>query len=92
MIDEKSVKMLEEIYYGNFYPAGEIPDSEEYQKLVGEIAKITNTIRNSEIDEIKKEKFNECMEMIAIKEGMEAENQFKLGFKFATKLIMEGMK
>ena len=49
-------------------------------------------IRENEKDVEKINLFDELMENLAIKEGMEAENQFKLGFQLATKLIIEGME
>ena len=41
------------------------------------------------MDEEEKEIFNEYIEINIIKEALESENQFKLGFKTGVKLMME---
>ncbi len=89
---EKNNKILEKIYYGDFSPAKEIPKEEEYQEIVATIRNFREKIRENEKDVEKINLFDELMENLAIKEGMEAENQFKLGFQLATKLIIEGME
>lgn len=88
-IKQEKEDILEKLYYGDLFPTKEIPNDKEYFKILAEISDYTEEIRkNEEIQQI----FNELMEKITIKEGMEAENQFQLGFKMATKLIIEGMK
>lgn len=89
---EGNNKILEKIYYGDFSPAKEIPKEEEYQEVLVKIKKFIKEIRENEKDAEKINLFDEFMETLAIKEGMEAENQFKLGFQLATKLIIEGME
>ena len=88
-IKQEKENLLEKLYYGDLFPTKEIPNDKEYFKLLAEISDYTERIKeNSEVRQI----FNELMEKIAVKEGMEAENQFQLGFKMATKLIIEGTK
>ena len=65
---------------------------EEYQEILATIRNFREKIRENEKDVEKINLFDELMESLAIKEGMEAENQFKLGFQLATKLIIEGME
>ncbi len=89
---EGNNKILEKIYYGDFSPAKEIPKEEEYQEVLVTIKKFITKIRENEKDVERINLFDEFMETLAIKEGMEAENQFKLGFQLATKLIIEGME
>ena len=89
---EKNNKILEKIYYGDFSPAKEIPKEEEYQEILATIRNFRAKIRENEKDVEKINLFDELMENLAIKEGMEAENQFKLGFQLATKLIIKGME
>lgn len=91
-MEEENNGILEKIYYGDFNPAKEIPKEKEYQEILAKIKKFITKIRENEKDVEKINLFDELMETLAIKDGMEAENQFKLGFQLATKLIIEGME
>lgn len=91
-MEEENNGILEKIYYGDFSPAKEIPKEKEYQEILVKIKKFITKIRENEKDVEKINLFDELMETLAIKDGMEAENQFKLGFQLATKLIIEGME
>ena len=67
-----------------------LPKNKEYIKLTKsniDIAKSILAVLKAE----DKNKFVQYMEQINIKEGIEAEEQFKLGFKTAIKIIIEAV-
>ena len=81
--------IIEKIYHNEIYFSEYMPDSKEYEKTVKILKKISNDI-TSNVNEGIKDKFVEYMENINIKESIEQEMNFKLGFKTAVKLIIEG--
>lgn len=81
--------LIGKIYYGETYLAGKLPNTDEYKKVTQKILKLSEKIRQNELMKREFEKYNE---KVAEKEGIEAEFQFKLGFKVAVKLIMEAMQ
>ena len=70
------------IYYNDFDFAQQEPETQEYHEIIDEIHK-----QEKELLRIKE--FKKYLENRNIKESMEAEEQFKLGFKTAVKLIIE---
>lgn len=87
---EKMLKddFLKQIYYGEVYLSRENPDTPEYQKILQKIRNLSEKIRRER--GIRKY-FEEYNEAIAIKESMETELHFKLGFKTAVRLLVYGL-
>lgn len=85
-VDDESI--IQKLYYNDLYLAQEMPETEEYFEILNSINKIRQNILKNE--KVKKEflKYNEKMN---IKESIEAEHQFKLGFKTAIKILIEGL-
>lgn len=82
--------MIDKIYNNELYVSELVPDDEDYLGLNCEITKLSNTILEN-LDKTDKNMFIKCMEKVNMKESIEAKYQFKLGFKIAIKLIIEGM-
>lgn len=82
--------MIDKIYNNELYVSELVPDDKDYLGLNCEITKLSNTILEN-LDETDKNMFIKCMEKVNMKESIEAKYQFKLGFKIAIKLIIEGM-
>lgn len=70
------------IYHNDFNFAEQVPTTEEY-------AEIMQSIRQQEKGLSHVEGFKEYLEIRNVKDGIEAEEQFKLGFKTAVKIIIE---
>ena len=68
-----------------------LPNNKEYIKLVKSNIELAKFILRN-LDGKPKQSFIQYMEQINIKEGIEAEEQFKLGFKTAIKIILEGLE
>lgn len=81
---------IQNIYYGNTFLAEKIPDYAEYDAIIKKRDKLFAKITN-ENESIKKE-LNTYNEYSSIKESIEAEFEFKLGFKTAVCLIIQGLK
>ena len=79
---------LKKIYYGEIYLSKENPDTQEYKEILKKIKELSQTIRQNPKTN---KNFIELCEYIAIKESIETEMQFELGFKTAIKLIIEGL-
>ncbi len=90
-LETKQESMIKKIYYGEWYPLEEIPETEEYKNLMKEILKIEKGIFKR-MNKKEKENFSDYIEKNVLKESMEAENQFQLGFKTAVKLLVECIK
>ena len=73
---------ISKIYYNDFDFAERQPNTAEYDYVVKQI-------HNQEKELIKVQGFKKYLENRNIKESMEVEEQFKLGFKTAIKLILE---
>ena len=86
-----SEDVIGKIYNNELYLSQIIPDSKEYVELTKSNMNLAQYITKNVEGEVKT-KFIKYMEQINIKEGIEAEEQFKLGFKTAIKLIMEGLE
>ena len=74
--------MISKIYNNDFDFAEQEPKTNEYRKIVKEI-------HEQEKNLLSITKFQDYLESRNIKESIEAEEQFKLGFKTAIKLIIE---
>ena len=88
MLKENSIKKF---YYNEYNFLEEIPQSYEYNELIKKIQKkekIISTFESSEFSKV----FADYLEMRNEKDGIEAENQFELGFKTAIKLIVDSLK
>lgn len=90
-IKEEQDDILTKIYYDDLYLSQEIPDTEEYLEILESLKQNSEEILEECKGDLRK-KFMDYTENINIKEGLEAENQFKLGFKTAIKIIVEGLK
>ena len=77
--------LLKQIYYGEIYLSRENPDTPEYRKILQKMRSLSEKIRRERGVE---KCFEEYCENVAIKEGMETELHFKLGFKTAVRLIL----
>ncbi len=96
----KKEKIIEELldddiigkmYNNELFLSEEIVHNEEYENFAKKNNNISRyIIENTDIN--IREKFVEYSEQVAILEGIDAEEQFKLGFKTAVKLIIEGLK
>lgn len=73
-------EILEKLYRGDLYPIEQVPNTEEYNQILKEIALYEKDMLGK-INETEKKKFNDYLEKIESKQSIEAENQFKLGFK-----------
>lgn len=87
MNDENIIK---DIYYNNLNLAEEQIKNAEYQNIL-------ETIRRKEKELIEKNRdiekeIKEFLECVTIRESIESENQFVLGFKTAVKIITEALK
>lgn len=83
-------EILEKLYRGDLYPIEQAPNTEEYKQILKEIALYEKDMLGK-INETEKKKFNDYLEKIESKQSIEAENQFKLGFKIGIKLIIESL-
>ncbi len=84
-------KMIGKMYNNELFLSEEIVHNEEYENFAKKNNNISRyIIENTDIN--IREKFVEYSEQVAILEGIDAEEQFKLGFKTAVKLIIEGLK
>lgn len=97
MKKEKTIKelldddIIGKMYNNELFLLEEIVHNEEYENFARKNSKISRYIvENADIN--IREKFVEYSEQVAILEGIDAEEQFKLGFKTAVKLIIEGLK
>ena len=80
--------ILREIYYNQFETSDAKIKDKEYKKISKEIRKIEKKILNS-TNKAEKVHFERYFECITRRESLEAENQFKIGFKTAMKIVFE---
>lgn len=80
--------LLKQIYYGEVYLSRENPDTPEYRKTLQKMRSLSAKIRRERGVE---NCFEEYCENVAIKESMETELHFKLGFKTAVRLLLCGL-
>lgn len=74
--------VISKIYHNDFDFAEQEPKTAEYRK-------ICKNMRQQEKELVHNRQFQEYLENRNIKESIEAEEQFKLGFKTAVKIILE---
>ena len=82
-------ELLEEDLIGKIYNNN--LENKEYFKLLNKNNKLSKFIKEN-LDDNMKEVFLQYLEQNNEKEGIEAEEQFKLGFKTAVKIIIEGLE
>lgn len=83
--------LIGKIYNNNLYLAEYMPENKEYIKLSKSNVQLSKVIIENS-DENLKDVFLKYVEQNSQKEGIDAEEQFKLGFRTAVKLIMEGLE
>ena len=83
--------LIGKIYNNNLYLSEYVPENKEYFKLLNKNNKLSKFIKEN-LDDNMKEVFFQYLEQNNEKEGIEAEEQFKLGFKTAVKIIIEGLE
>lgn len=83
--------LIEKIYNNNLFFSEYTIKNNEYTKLTKSNVEISKYIIENSNDTIK-QLFLQYIEQTSEKEGIEAEEQFKLGFKTAIKLIIEGLQ
>ena len=81
--------LLKQIYYGEVYLSKENPDTPEYRKLLQKMRSLSAKIRR---ERSVGNYFEEYCENVAIKESMETELHFILGFKTAVRLILSSFQ
>ena len=80
--------IISKIYYNELDTLEEVPKSNEYNE-------ITEKVRIAErrvFKEKSEEAIKQYMDLIYEREGIEAEEQFKLGFKLAVRVIIECLR
>lgn len=93
---EKFEKLLKEdmigkIYNNNIFFSEYTIQNSDYEKLTKSNVEISKYIIENSNNAIKNF-FLQYIEQVSEKEAIEAEEQFKLGFKTAVKLIIEGLE
>lgn len=83
--------LIGKIYNNNLYLSEYVPENKEYFKLLNKNNKLSKFIKEN-LDDNMKEVFLQYLEQNNEKAGIEAEEQFKLGFKTAVKIIIEGLE
>lgn len=94
--EEKVERYLNEDLIGKIYNndlslSQMLPNSKEYIELTKSNIELAKFVLKN-LEGKPKQSFIQYMEQINIKEGIEAEEQFKLGFKTAIKIILEGLE
>ena len=74
--------VIGKIYHNDFNFEEQLPTTEEYFKIM-------QFIRKQERELLSVDNFKKYLETRNIKEAIEAEEQFKFGFKTAIKIIIE---
>lgn len=74
--------VIGKIYHNDFYFAEQVPTTEEYKEIMQEM-------KEQEKELLNVRGFKKYLETRNIKEAIEVEEQFKLGFKTAVKIIIE---
>ena len=81
---------IQNIYYGNSLLVEKMPETAEYKQITAKRKKLLDKIITSNV-KIKKD-LGQYNEYSLIKESIEAEFEFKLGFKTAICLIMQSLE
>lgn len=82
---------IKKIYYNDYSFSEKLPNTEEYKRVVRKLKKKEEKFLQKENEFFCKD-FREYLEIRNIKEDLEAENQFELGFKLAIKIILDAIK
>lgn len=82
--------IIRKIYNNELYLAEMIPQNDEYSEVSKRCNKLSRNLINK-MQKEEKENFIKYIEQISIKESIEAQFQFELGFKTAIKIILEGL-
>ena len=77
--------VIGKIYHGDL-------NLEEYQPVTVEYVTVNKYIRSQEKELLSVQDFEKYLETRNIRDSIEAEEQFKLGFKTAIKIIMESYR
>lgn len=85
-----SEDIIGKFYNNELYLSQILPKDKEYIRLTESNIRLAKDILKN-LEGKSRSSFVQYMEQINIKEGIEAEEQFKLGFKTAIKLILEGL-
>lgn len=85
-----SEDIIGKFYNNELYLSQILPNNKEYIKLTESNINLAKYVLKN-LEGKARSSFIQYMEQINIKEGIEAEEQFKLGFKTAIKLILEGL-
>ena len=91
IVERLEENFVEKLYFNELYLSENIPDNKEYLQS----SRKTNEILRDILEQIEgnlRNDFMKYLDEISIKEGLEAKYQFKLGFKTALNLIIEGLK
>lgn len=80
--------MIQKIYYNDMEDLQKINHTKEYAEITKKIKKMEETL----FREFTKENVTKYIEYTNEKISIEAENQFKLGFKIAAKIILQALK
>ncbi len=80
--------ILKKIYYNELEALHEAPKDEEYVEITEKIIELEEILLKGE----NKDCIKRYMEYINERVGIEAENQFKIGFKTAIKIIIQCLK
>ena len=80
--------IISEIYHNNLEELQMIEQSKEYIELSKKIKSTENML----LKEFKKENVKKYIEYINERNSIEAENQFKLGFKLAIRIILDTLR
>ncbi len=88
---EEEEDIIKKIYYNNLDFSEKNPRTRTYQEIIKIIRKQEKEILDITNKEIN-EKFKNYLEKRNEKDTLEAEEQFKLGFKTAIRIIVESFK
>ena len=83
--------LIGKIYNNNLNLSQMLPNNKEYIELTKSNINLARYVLEN-LEGKAMQSFVQYMEQINIKEGIEAEEQFKLGFKTAIKIIIEGLE
>lgn len=86
--DEKDI--IKKFYYNEYINIYEA-NNKEFKIISKKIKKLESTI-SKKLNEKEKKDFEKYLEYINQRQSIDAENQFRNGFKTAIKVIIEGLK
>ena len=83
--------IIKKIYYNDYNFSDQLPKTKEYKILQKDMRKQENKLLCVESETFSND-FKFYLEMRNMKDDLEAENQFELGFKTAIQLIVNAVK